>query len=117
MSIQAFPMISHARALPWGAKRNLLTIREIQSVVCAYYNLDPRCMVSNRRERSVARPRQVAMYLARELTPKSMPDIGNRFGGRDHTTVLHAVRTIARLVEIDAEFQIDVLALRARLAA
>ena len=116
MSVQAFPMISHAGPLPWIAKRPLLTIREIQATVCKYYNLDPSCMLSARRPRSIARPRQIAMYLARELTPKSMPDIGKRFGGRDHTTVLHAVRTIANLVETDDEYRVDVRALRARLA-
>ena len=116
MSIQAFPMIRHAAPFPWVAKRPLLTIREIQETVCEYYSLDPRCMLSASRERCVVRPRQIAMYLARKLTPKSMPDIGKRFGGRDHTTVLHAVRTIANLVETDDEYRVDVRALRARLA-
>jgi chromosomal replication initiator protein len=58
-------------------------------------------MTSARRAREVARPRQVAMYLSKQLTPKSLPDIGRRFGGRDHTTVLHAVRKIEKAIGED----------------
>jgi len=56
----------------------------------------------------VARPRQVAMYLAKQLTPRSLPEIGRRFGGRDHTTVIHAVRRIEKLRQTDAELDADV---------
>src|SRR5438132_68811 len=63
---------------------------------------------SARRAREVARPRQVAMYLSKQLTPKSLPDIGRRFGGRDHTTVIHAVRQIEKLRASDAELDADI---------
>ncbi|TVQ59068.1 MAG: chromosomal replication initiator protein DnaA, partial [Rhodobacteraceae bacterium] len=69
-------------------------------------------MTSARRARAVARPRQVAMYLSKTLTTKSLPDIGRRFGGRDHTTVMHAVRKIEQLVETDAQMAEDVELLR-----
>lgn len=65
-------------------------------------------MTSARRAREVARPRQVAMYLSKQLTPKSLPDIGRRFGGRDHTTVIHAVRQIEKLRASDAELDADI---------
>ena len=68
-------------------------------------------MVSARRAREVARPRQIAMYLAKQLTPRSLPEIGRRFGGRDHTTVIHAVRQIERLRGEDSEIDNDVRAL------
>jgi chromosomal replication initiator protein len=65
-------------------------------------------MGSARRAREVARPRQIAMYLAKQLTQRSLPEIGRRFGGRDHTTVIHAVRTIEALRVKDAEIDADV---------
>ena len=72
-----------------------ITISNIQKVVAEYFQLRVADMLSKRRSRSVARPRQVAMFLAKELTEHSLPEIGDAFGGRDHTTVLHAVRKIA----------------------
>ncbi len=69
-------------------------------------------MHSARRSRSIARPRQIAMFLAKQLTQHSLPDIGRRFGGRDHTTVLHAVKKIDELCIIDKQFQDDVEFLR-----
>src|SRR3546814_12581730 len=65
-----------------------ITIDDIQRRVAEHYRLKPADMVSARRAREVARPRQVAMYLAKRLTPRSLPEIGRRFGGRDHTTVM-----------------------------
>jgi chromosomal replication initiator protein len=65
-------------------------------------------MVSARRAREVARPRQIAMYLAKQLTPRSLPEIGRRFGGRDHTTVIHAVRQIEKLRGLDHDLDNDV---------
>jgi chromosomal replication initiator protein len=65
-------------------------------------------MTSSRRARMVARPRQVAMYLAKQLTQRSLPEIGKRFGGRDHTTVMHAVRKIEELTRIDQALAEDV---------
>lgn len=75
-------------------------IARIQRVVAHHYGIPLREMTSDRRFRAVARPRQVAMYLCRSLTPHSLPAIGLHFGGRDHTTVLHAIRTIEGLCQI-----------------
>jgi chromosomal replication initiator protein len=65
-------------------------------------------MSSARRSRAVARPRQVAMYLSKQLTSRSLPEIGRAFGGRDHTTVMHAVRKVEELVKLDTAFAEDV---------
>ncbi len=65
-------------------------------------------MHSARRSRVVARPRQVAMYLAKKLTSKSLPEIGRKFGGKDHTTVMHAVKRIEELMAADSEFAQDI---------
>jgi chromosomal replication initiator protein len=89
-----------------------VTIEEIQKKTAEFYKLDLRELHSARRARRVARPRQVAMYLARELTSRSLPDIGRRFGGRDHTTVLHACRRIEALCKTDPVFQQEVDFLR-----
>jgi len=78
-----------------GEKR--ITVDEIQKAVADYFNLKQADLLSERRTRAVARPRHVAMYLAKQLTTRSYPDIGRRFGGRDHTTVLHAVKRIEEL--------------------
>lgn len=97
--------------------RPRLTIARIQSVVADFYGLHPSCMVSARRDREIARPRQVAMYLAKKLTPKSLPDIGRRFGNRDHTTVIHAVKRIGHFIAIDGEMADDIDTMVARLTA
>ncbi len=89
-----------------------ITIDEIQRRVSEHYNLKVSDMHSARRSRNVARPRQVAMYLAKQLTARSLPEIGRKFGGRDHTTVMHAVRKIEELMEEDASFAQDVDVLR-----
>jgi chromosomal replication initiator protein len=75
----------------------LVTIENIQKTVADYYKIKVADILSKRRSRSVARPRQVAMALAKELTNHSLPEIGNAFGGRDHTTVIHAVRKVVQL--------------------
>jgi len=85
-----------------------ITIDEIQRKVAEHYNLRLSDMHSARRARNVARPRQVAMYLAKQLTSRSLPEIGRKFGGRDHTTVMHAVRKIEELIEEDAQIAQDV---------
>jgi chromosomal replication initiator protein len=85
-----------------------LTIEEIQKRVAEHYNIRLTDMSSARRARNVARPRQVAMYLAKKLTQRSLPEIGRRFGNRDHTTVMHAVSRIAELMQGDAGFAEDV---------
>ncbi len=69
-------------------------------------------MLSARRARAVARPRQVAMYLTKQLTPRSLPEIGRKFGGRDHTTVMHAIRRIEELRAVDAVLNDDIEQLR-----
>lgn len=76
----------------------------IKAEVCRAFNVRPIEMVSHRRARAVARPRQVAMYLARELTPLSLPAIGRHFGNRDHTTVMSALRRVEELAAADADF-------------
>ena len=86
----------------------LVSIDNIQRVVAEYYKIKVSDLHSKRRSRSVARPRQVAMYLAKDLTNHSLPEIGESFGGRDHTTVLHACRKIKELLEEDADIAEDV---------
>ncbi len=85
-----------------------ITIDEIQRKVAEHYNLRISDMHSARRARNVARPRQVAMYLAKQLTARSLPEIGRKFGGRDHTTVMHAVRKVDELMAEDAQIAQDV---------
>ena len=90
------------------AGRRRVTIDEIQKRVAEHFKIRQAEMVSARRARVVARPRQIAMYLAKQLTPRSLPEIGRRFGGRDHTTVIHAVKQIERLRAADTEIDADV---------
>ena len=89
-----------------------LSIDDIQRKVAEHYNIRLTEMASARRSRAVARPRQVAMYLAKQLTSRSLPEIGRRFGNRDHTTVLHAVNKITELMAGDPSFAEDVTLLR-----
>lgn len=86
----------------------LVSIENIQRVVAEYYKIKVSDLLSKRRSRSVARPRQVAMQLAKELTNHSLPEIGDSFGGRDHTTVLHACRKIKELLDTDGDIREDV---------
>ncbi len=90
------------------ANQRRISIDEIQTQVAEHFKIRKAEMTSARRAREVARPRQVAMYLSKQLTPKSLPDIGRRFGGRDHTTVIHAVKQIERLRASDAELDADI---------
>ncbi|MEM6971679.1 MAG: chromosomal replication initiator protein DnaA [Pseudomonadota bacterium] len=94
-----------------------VTIDEIKRRVVSHYNLRMNDLISERRSRSVARPRQTAMYLAKMLTTKSLPEIGRAFGGRDHTTVLHAVRKIEELLATDEHLAEDIEILRRQLEA
>jgi chromosomal replication initiator protein len=89
-----------------------VTIDEIQKRVAEHYNIRLADMHSARRSRAVARPRQVAMWLAKQLTPRSLPEIGRKFGGRDHTTVMHAVRKIDELRDTDKALAEDLDLLR-----
>jgi chromosomal replication initiator protein len=85
-----------------------ITIEEIQKQVSEHYNIRISEMSSVRRARNIARPRQVAMYLAKQLTTRSLPEIGRKFGNRDHTTVMHAVAKITELMAADTDFAEDV---------
>jgi len=85
----------------------LITIDNIQKTVCEYYKIRVSELLSKRRHRSIARPRQMAMALAKELTQHSLPEIGDSFGGRDHTTVLHACRRIKELCDTDGRLRED----------
>ncbi len=89
-----------------------VTIEEIQKRVAEHFNIRIADMHSARRSRAVARPRQVAMYLSKQLTARSLPEIGRKFGGRDHTTVMHAVRKVDELSRADVSFAEDVELLR-----
>ena len=83
----------------------VITVDKIQNVVSNYFNISLNDMLSQRRSRPLARPRQLAMYLAKKMTTRSLPEIGRRFANRDHTTVIHAVKTITRLSEQDDEMK------------
>ena len=85
-----------------------VTIEDIQKRVAEHFNIRMADMHSPRKARAVARPRQVAMFLCKRLTPRSLPAIGRKFGGRDHTTVMHAVRRIEELTQVDATLAEDV---------
>ena len=85
-----------------------ITIEDIQKAVATHYNIKLSEMHSARRSRVVARPRQVAMYLAKRLTSKSLPEIGRKFGGKDHTTVMHAVKRIEELRASDHDLSADI---------
>jgi chromosomal replication initiator protein len=84
-------------------------------VVARQYNVSRADLLSSRRTANVVRPRQVAMYLAKTLTLRSLPEIGRRFGGRDHTTVLHAVRKIENLVHTDSSLAEEIELLKRQL--
>jgi chromosomal replication initiator protein len=84
-----------------------VSVDNIQRIVAEYYNIKHSDMLSKRRNRTVARPRQMAMSLAKELTQHSLPELGDFFGGRDHTTVIHACRKIDELKETNADLAED----------
>ncbi|MCH8551743.1 MAG: chromosomal replication initiator protein DnaA [Natronospirillum sp.] len=90
-----------------AAQEKQISVDNIQRTVAEYYNIKISDLISKRRSRSVARPRQMAMALAKELTSHSLPEIGKSFGGRDHTTVLHACRKVKELLETSSELRED----------
>jgi len=92
-----------------------INVESIQNTVAAYFNLDIQQMLSPRRSRSLARPRQIAMYLAKKHTTNSLPDIGRKFSDRDHTTVIHAVKKIEELIQNDNEIKHSVTEIKKRL--
>lgn len=89
------------------SSERVISIEEIQKKVAEHYNIKMSDMSSSKRTRSIARPRQIAMYLAKNLTNKSLMDIGRKFGGKDHTTVMHALKSIENLQSIDSEISED----------
>ncbi len=89
------------RDLVGAAEPRRVKIEDIQKVVSRHYNVSKADLLSSRRTRTIVRPRQIAMYLSKTLTPRSLPEIGRRFGGRDHTTVLHAVRKVEEMMQGD----------------
>ena len=91
-----------------GAVNRQITVENIQKTVADYFKIKVADLFSKKRSRQIARPRQIAMWLAKNLTSQSYPSIGDAFGGRDHTTVLHAVRTIESLKTKDNELNHDV---------
>ncbi|MFN3855991.1 MAG: chromosomal replication initiator protein DnaA, partial [Phreatobacter sp.] len=97
------------------AEPKRIKIEDIQKVVAQHYNVSRSDILSARRTASVVRPRQVAMYLSKTMTLRSLPEIGRRFGGRDHTTVLHAVRKIESLASQDLALNEELEKLRRRL--
>jgi len=113
-------MLAHQPCLP-GLQQHRRSARikvaDIQREVADWFSIPLAEMTSQRRFREVARPRQIAMYLAKELTPKSLPEIGRRFGNRDHTTVIYAIKQVEKLCSIDAEFEEDVASCRLRIMA
>jgi chromosomal replication initiator protein len=100
--------VSEVLASTLRANQRRISIDEIQTRVSDHYRIRKAEMTSARRAREVARPRQVAMYLSKQLTPRSLPEIGRRFGGRDHTTVIHAVKQIEKLRAQDPELDSDI---------
>ena len=103
--------------------RDLMVAREsrpvkiewIQKIVSQVYKVSRQDLVSERRTQAVVRPRQIAMYLCKTMTPRSLPDIGKRFGNRDHTTVLHAIRKIESLIAKDELLRREIESLRRRI--
>ena len=93
----------------------IVTVDKIQNTVSNYFNISLTEMLSQRRSRPLARPRQIAMFLAKKLTTRSLPEIGRRFANRDHTTVIHAVKTITKLSEKDEEMKKNLIQIRSLL--
>ena len=94
----------------------MVTIPNIQRVVADYYNIKTSELLSKRRNRSITRPRQIAMALSKELTNHSLPEIGDAFGGRDHTTVIHACEKTKELTQENLEIEEDYKKLRRNLS-
>ena len=95
-----------------NCKNQSINVESIQNLVASHYNLNLKEMLSARRSRSLARPRQIAMYLAKQHTTNSLPDIGRKFSNRDHTTVIHAVKKIDELIKKDNEIKQSVIEIR-----
>tara|TARA_Y100000816_G_scaffold288886_1_gene274298 strand:+ start:1 stop:1395 length:1395 start_codon:yes stop_codon:yes gene_type:complete len=94
------------------SQAKIITVDKIQNTVSNYFNISLNDMLSQRRSRPLARPRQIAMFLAKRLTTRSLPEIGRRFANRDHTTVIHAVKTITKLSEKDEEMKKNLIQIK-----
>ncbi|MCP4818284.1 MAG: chromosomal replication initiator protein DnaA, partial [Shimia sp.] len=99
------------------ASERKISVEEIQRKVAEHYNIRLSDMIGPKRVRTFARPRQIAMYLCKQLTSRSLPEIGRRFGGRDHTTVMHGVKRVEELRTADAQISDDLELLRRALEA
>ncbi len=91
-----------------STKRNFISIEEVIRIVAKQYGLKAGELKSPKRAKPITRARQIAMYLCRELTSESFPEIGSRFGGRDHATVIHGVNKIRALLEVDSDLQREI---------
>ncbi len=112
----AFAVNPNAPRCPWPRPLGyIVSIKQIVSLVAHKYEVQPADILGHRRTGDVVKPRQIACYLAKTITGKSLPDIGNRMGGRDHTTILHALRRVETLIATDAEFAAEVFELRSLL--
>ncbi|MCF6767419.1 chromosomal replication initiator protein DnaA [Thiotrichales bacterium 19S11-10] len=100
-----------------SVQERLVKVDNIQKIVADFYSIKVQDLLSKQKSRDIARPRQIAMALAKELTSHSLPEIGNFFGGRDHTTVLHAVRTIEKLRQSNIDIREDYQTLSRKLAS
>ena len=99
-----------------AVRDKLVTIQNIQKTVCDYYQVRHSDLLSKKRNRSIARPRQVAMSLSKSLTRHSLPEIGDAFGGRDHTTVIHACKKITELTQSDSRIEEELKQLTRKLS-
>ena len=93
-----------------------VSTESIQNIVASYFNLNLHEMLSARRSRSLARPRQIAMYLVKQYTTCSLPEIGRKFSNRDHTTVIHAVKKIEELIKKDNEIKQNIMEIKKKLS-
>jgi chromosomal replication initiator protein len=98
-----------------NSSSKLVTVESIQNLVASHFNLNMQEMLSARRSRSLARPRQIAMYLSKQYTTNSLPDIGRKFSNRDHTTVIHAVKKIDELIKKDNEIRQNITELKKKI--
>ena len=98
-----------------NSKNKSLSVESIQNLVASHFNLNIQELLSQRRSRSLARPRQIAMYLAKQYTTNSLPDIGRKFSNRDHTTVIHAVKKIDELIKKDNEIKESIIEIKKKL--
>ena len=97
--------------------RRRMTVKLIQQTVAQFYGINEEYMIAKSKEPRIVRPRWMAMYLARQLTPMSYPELGRRFGGKDHSTVIHGVRRMEQLIQSDPYLAMDVEVLKENLGA